>query len=187
MAWSVQAQETNKSNQGWFDQTSSVTSNLVAWVGIPNPIPTVSDEIVYGFNSAGTNEIYLFLAPLHPRAYHLCRVEMTDTNGQPHAKTPIAIELNANFWTQTNVFNAGELKKLKPEWKHLTPNIASPRSFGGIAHHFYKPEQLFKIEKPGKYILKLEFQVIKAVEYRPGAAAYVITFPPIEIQIVKNP
>ncbi len=184
-AWSAQAQETNVPNRDRFIQASLATSNLMACVWILNPIPTPSDVISYGFFSTGTNEIDLYIAPRRPRVYHFCRVEMMDTNGQPLAKTPIAIELNSTFVTQTNKLPSNAFRKLHPEWKQLTPYVASPPKEGSAAYYFYKPEQLFKIEKPGKYILKLEFQAVKPAELRPGADEYVITFPPIKIPIVK--
>lgn len=107
-ASAMQIQETNTLGGDRFVRTSSVRSNLTASVVILTPTPTPADMITYGFNSTGTNEIQVYLPP---QAHHLCRVEMTNTNGQPLNKTRMAAELNASFFGQTNVFYAGELRR----------------------------------------------------------------------------
>lgn len=182
----VQAEQTNTAIQVL---RSGVSSNLTVAVITPHLSLSASDLIYYQINTAGTNETLVYLPPLHPYPWHLCRVEMTDTDGQPLAKTKIADELNVTFLSHTNIL-FGEIQQSNPEWrkqpkwKQLTPCTVSPTNVGGTAYRFYSPEQLFLIKEPGNYTLKLEFQVLQPARYRSGAPVYVVSFPPVEIPVV---
>jgi hypothetical protein len=177
-AWAAQAQAANRLDPDRFTRTTSVTSNLVATIEILNATPTPSDMIIYGFKTAGTNDTQVYLPP---PGQHFCRVAMFDDKGQPLSKTQLATKLDAVFLARTYVLRAREFRE-KYGWKQLSPCVASPQSEGGIAYNFFKPEQLFDIKKPGNYTLTLEFQVLKPAK----SLMTVVTFPPIEVPIVKK-
>ena len=60
----VTAGEPGRSDQATgFGLRSAATSNLIAWVSVRSPAPTALDKIIYGFVSADTNKVSLFLPP----------------------------------------------------------------------------------------------------------------------------
>lgn len=167
---------------GFVIKQSEARLGVVATVSAGGATFSDSGIIHYQFNSSGEAPVSLFLAPLHPHAQHLCRVEMTDSNGMALKPKKAAAALNRTYITETNLFLASDLQKVR-EWKRLTPYTALPRRDGGVAYKFYSPNDLFIIEKPGSYTLSMEFQVFKPAKATNPWPLSVVSFPAIEIPI----
>jgi len=75
---------------------------------------------------------------------YLCTVDLFDAKGVPVPKTTLGKKVGARFFDLPV-----DLKKLK------TLNTESERGF-----NFYACSQLFNIKEPGKFSLRIQFQIL---------------------------
>lgn len=133
------------------------------------------------------DEIWLFLSlgPPHPRVgsvhapkdEYLARIELFDTNNVPVPKT----ELGKKY----------KLAPLPP-WRREVLQT-DPRSHGRryswpLSYQWHKflefppPAKLFRIEAPGRYHLRMEFQLYD-VRYTNRTG---VRFPPVELPVIRS-
>jgi hypothetical protein len=176
--------QTNESTSSQWLKKSPFTSNLFVVIVISNPIPTSSDLISYGFFTTNKKSMILFRPP---RGQSLCKVEMVNEKGKMLRKTKIAKEMESRFIDTTNILTYAQIQE-KTRWKQLTPLTVEPYGEGGVGVGFYTPDQLFEINKPGKYMLKIQVQLLKRVQYRrapEGSLMVAVTSQLVEIPIIK--
>lgn len=186
LSWKASATQTNEEPD--FVEINAIESKVVDgfYVGL------------YGVNSAGvgsTNNtspddelIYVLWAMNGPmlcvvpaQREYAYKVELLNSNGVPMPKTAIGKRVGTEF----SDFDAKFYLKGIPI-KHLRANKEGHPVETPI---LFRPSDLFKVDKPGKYTLRIRFQILAFPKTGPGRRDFtndLIRFPPLDYPLVQS-
>jgi hypothetical protein len=150
----------------------------VGVAGWPNTTNTTADDWLNFLPWTTNNNTVWIAVPAEPE--YAYKIELLDTNGLSVSKTPRGKKAGGKF----DDFDAHPSKH-GIQVKRLTAHrmdgpTESPRLF--------RAADMFEIEKPGRYILRVQFQILVFPRTGAGRGAYtneLIRFPPLEYPIIK--
>jgi hypothetical protein len=118
---------------------------------------------------------------------YLCQIDLFDRSGQTIDKTDLGKKVGSRF--ETIQISRQHPRYDRPLFVFLNSNkeevnARQLRTINGgtSAPAFFSPDELFKIEKPGEYKLRLRFQLFEAST---NSLSELIRFPPIELSVEK--
>lgn len=142
-----------------------------------------------------TNAVSVIFPTQPENAY---QVELFDTNGVAIPKTEVGKKAGSKFFDfNTNsfvVWSTGGYSgpggwfgvKVKSQREVVTTKAREPQ---GQMHIIFRPSDLFMIDKPGNYKLRISFQIIAFPRTGPNRGEYkteLIRFPPLDYPLTKR-
>jgi hypothetical protein len=157
-------------------ETKVVDGFLIGVTGSYLTTNTSPDELLV-FVPWTTNGSAWFVVPVEPE--YAYQVELLDTNGVAVPKTELGKKVGTKFLDFEASKNEVKIKRLRADKKGKA--VAMPILF--------RPSDLFQIDKPGIYTLRIRFQILTFPRTGPNRRDYtndLIRFPPLDYPLVKT-
>ena len=146
--------------------------------GWPNTTnTTIDDWLVFLPWTTQSNKVWI-VVPAEPE--YAYKIDLLDTNGLSLPKTPPGKRTGSKF----DEFDAHPLKH-GIGIKRLTAGKMDGVTSSPL---LFRAADMFKIEKPGRYVLRVQFQILVFPRTGVGRGAYtnkLIRFPPLDYPLVK--
>lgn len=158
---------------------SDMRSNIVMVLCLTQPSARqVDSPLCFGFVS--TNQMAYYVFPLKPEYGY--RLSAVSSDGKPVQRTRRGADFGARFET----LKKWDKSKLAPpphRWQRgpfvmIASDRLSPSNLPA-------PDELFRFEKPGDYIINVEVQVLSCPFGSNFTNAYPVRFPPVQVRVVK--
>jgi len=108
------------------------------------------------------------------------QVELFDSNGLPIPKTALGKKTGSKFWG----FDENALKSIKIG-RLMPPRRSEPVPW----LYMFRPADLFEIQEPGNYTLRIRFQIVAFPRTGPNRGDYkkeLIRFPALDYPLVQS-
>ena len=118
---------------------------------------------------------------LPPVDGYLCQVEMADAGGKAVARTAFGKAIGKNFHDLDKPSRSIVLRSKL--------SLGTPTNLDEYPHLFnlFRAKDVFKIEKPGAYTLRLRFQILVFSGPRGQMKPHAVRFPPLDVPLVEGP
>ncbi len=118
---------------------------------------------------------------LPPVDGYLCQVEMTDAGGKAVPKTAFGRAIGKNFYDLDKP-SRSMVKRAKLVLNASTNFVERP-----LAFPLFRAKDVFKIDKPGAYTLRIRFQILVFSGQRGQMKPHAVRFPPLDVPLVEGP
>jgi hypothetical protein len=133
--------------------------------------PKFDEELCFGVCSSSSSEVELAWPKDKEK---LCLIILRDAQGEEIAKTSLGKTIGKHF---------GDLRDFGKE--RTVPIFASSKS--GPSPFLFRPCDIFRIKKPGQYILQLEFQFYQKVSRGALSEMKLMHVPVFSVPIIRDP
>ena len=161
---------------------SEAVSGIFAEITFPSGRELKSNAMIrYCFLTTNTLGSRLF----YPTQEYFCRAKLWDERGRPVQPRGVGTRLGRHF-SDLKVFSESKVRHINRGGSDTPrPFVDNLRPDACGAKNLYSPEELFDLEKPGRYRLQLEFQVFLQCLSGTNVSYKLIRLPPIEMHVVK--
>jgi len=147
----------------------------------------VDDKLIFGVWKTTTNNYAMVYIPTEPE--YAYQVELLDTNGTAMPKTRLGEQVGRRFFALDTTFSS-EGAQLRRAYATDKPGFPSqylffPSKPGHGGRPVYSPNDLFDIKKPGRFTLRIQFQIIVRTGTGKNKTAHIVRFPPLDYPLVK--